>query len=101
MVKRRIIWSPRAKRDLFSILDYYFKRNGSKTYSIKLNASLRASIRLLENHPRLGFKSDVKNVRILIHGDYGVFYEIREGTIELITIRDSRQDPKKIGIKNK
>jgi toxin YoeB len=101
MVKRKIIWSPRAKSDLFSILDYYFKRNGSKTYSIKLNASLRASIRLLENHPELGVKVDIKYVRVLIHGDYGIFYEIREDTIELITIWDSRRDPEKLEIKNK
>jgi plasmid stabilization system protein ParE len=101
MVKRKIIWSPRAKNDLLSILDYYFKRNGSKTYCIKLNASLRASIRLLENHSELGVNSDIKNVRVLIHGDYGIFYEIKEDTIELITIWDSRQDQKKLEIKNK
>ena len=81
MVKRKIIWSPRAKSDLISILDYYFKRNGSKTYSNKLNASLRSSIRLLESHPELGIKADIKNVRVLIHGDYVIFYEIRNNLI--------------------
>jgi len=101
MVKRKIIWSPRAKSALFSILDFYFKRNGSKIYSNKLNASLRSSIRLLENHPELGVKADIKNVRVLIHGDYAIFYEIREDIIELLTIWDSRQDPKKLDIKNK
>lgn len=101
MVKRKIIWSPRAKSALFGILDYYFKRNGSKIYSNKLNASLRSSIRLLENHPELGVKADIKNVRVLIHGDYAIFYEIREDIVELLTIWDSRQDPKKLDIKNK
>jgi len=38
---------------------------------------------------------------ILIHGDYAIFYRISEVTIELITIWDSRQDPKKLDIKNK
>jgi toxin YoeB len=101
MVKRKIIWSPRAKGDLISILDYYFKRNGSKIYSNKLNASLRASIKLLENHPELGIKADIKNVRVLIHGDYAILYEIREALIEIITIWDSRQDPQKLDIRNK
>jgi plasmid stabilization system protein ParE len=101
MVKRKIIWSPRAKRVLFSILDYYFKRNGSKIYCNKLNASLRASIRLLENHSELGVKSDIKNIRVLIHGDYAIFYEIKEETIELMTIWDSRQDSQKLDIKIK
>ena len=31
MAKQKIIWSPRAKLDLFEILDFYFKRNGTKT----------------------------------------------------------------------
>jgi plasmid stabilization system protein ParE len=101
MVKRKIIWSPRAKSALIGILDYYFKRNGSKTYSNKLNASLRSAIRLLENHPELGVKSDIRNVRVLIHGDYAIFYEISEESIVLITIWDSRQNPQKLDIKGK
>jgi len=53
------------------------------------------------NHPELGVKADIKNVRVLIHGDYEIFYKIGEEIIELITIWDSRQDPKKLDIKNK
>jgi toxin YoeB len=101
MVKRKIIWSPRAKNDLFKILDFYYKRNGTKTYSNKLNASIRASIRLLEKHHELGVKTDVQNIRNLIHGDYDIFYEIKGEPIEIITIWDSRQDPEKIDIKAK
>lgn len=99
MVKRKIIWSSRAKIDLFNILDFYFKRNGTKTYSIKLNTNLRNSIRLLEHHPEIGVKTDIENVRNLIHADYEIFYEIRIKTIEIITIWDCRQDPKKLKIK--
>jgi hypothetical protein len=33
MVKRKIIWSPDANLDFLSILEYFQKRNGSKTYS--------------------------------------------------------------------
>jgi plasmid stabilization system protein ParE len=96
---KRIIWSPRAKIDLFDILDFYFQRNGSKEYSIKLNSNLRKSIKLLENHPEIGLKTDVKNVRNLIFGDYSIFYEIKSKTIEIITIWDSRQNPQKLKIK--
>lgn len=73
MVKRKIIWSTRAKSALYSILAYYYKRNGSKTYSNKLNAWLRSVIKLLENHSELGVRSDIKNVWVLIHGDYAIF----------------------------
>ena len=100
MVRRRIIWSPRAKRDLFNILDFYLKRNGNKIYSHKLNASLRAAIRLLEKNPELGINTDVNNIRNLIHGDYYVFYEIKVDTIEIITVWDSRQDPEKLNLEN-
>jgi plasmid stabilization system protein ParE len=99
MVKRKIIWSPRAKIDLFNILDFYFQRNGTKTYSIKLNTNLRKSIRLLETHPEIGVQTDIENIRNLIHGDYEIFYEIKAKSIEIITIWDSRQDPEKLKIK--
>jgi toxin YoeB len=99
MVKRKIIWSSRAKSDLVNILDFYYKRNGTKTYSVKLNDTIRSSARLLEKHPEIGVKVDVKNMRNLIQGDFGIFYEIKSETIEVITIWDSRQDPEKLDIK--
>jgi plasmid stabilization system protein ParE len=99
MVKRRIIWSPRAKLDLYNILDFYFKRNRTKTYSNKLNLTIRNSVRLLERHPKIGIHTDVKNVRNLIVGDLGIFYEIKLKTIEIITIWDNRQDPEKLDFK--
>ena len=99
MVTRKIIWSPRAKIDLFNILDFYFQRNGTKTYSIKLNSNLRKTIRLLETHPEIGVQTDIEKIRNLIHGDYEIFYEIKIKTIVIITIWDCRQNPKKFRIK--
>jgi plasmid stabilization system protein ParE len=99
MVKRRIIWSPRARLDLYDILDFYFKRNGTKTYSRKLNVIIRNSVRLLLQHPKIGIHTDIKNVRNLIVGDLGIFYEIKPTTIEIITIWDNRQDPEKLDLK--
>jgi toxin YoeB len=98
MVKRKIIWSNRAKNDLLNILDFYYKRNGTKYYSIKLNESLRSTIRLLENNPELGVYADIKNIRNLIQGNFNVFYEIKEEFIEIITIWDNRQDPEKLNL---
>jgi plasmid stabilization system protein ParE len=99
MAKRRIIWSPRARLDLYNILDFYFKRNGTKTYSRKLNVTIRNSVRLLEKHPEIAIHADIKNIRNLIIGDFGIFYEIKSKTIEIITIWDSRQDPAKLDFK--
>ena len=99
MVKRKIIWAPRAKFDLLAILDFYYKRNGTKTYSRKLSASIRKSIRLLEKYSEIGVLTDISNVRNLIKGDFNIFYEIQTDYVEIITIWDSRQDSNKLIIK--
>ena len=41
MAKRKIVWASKAKIDLFQILEYFYIRNGSKTYGVKLNAKIR------------------------------------------------------------
>ena len=96
MVKRKINWSHRAKLDLLEILDFYYKRNGTKTFSKKLNTKIRASIRLLEKHNDLGVQSDIQNIKNLIEGDYSIFYEIDATAIEIIAIWDNRQNPENI-----
>jgi plasmid stabilization system protein ParE len=93
MVKRKIIWSLQAKIDILAVLDFFYKRNGTKTYSRKLNLSLRKAIKLLENNPDIGVHTSIPNVRNLVHGNYNVFYEIKTDVIEIITIWDSRQNP--------
>jgi len=96
MAKRRIIWSSKAKIDLFQILEYFYIRNGSKTYSIKLNSKIRRAISLLSNHPFLGLQSDTENVRTLVEGDYAIFYQIEKEAIKITTIWDCRQNPNKL-----
>jgi toxin YoeB len=93
MAKRKIVWSAKAKIDLLQILEYFYIRNGSKTYSVKLNSKIRRAIRLLSNHPFLGLQSDVENVRALIEGDYAIFYQVDKETIRITTIWDCRQNP--------
>ncbi len=93
MVGQRIIWSPQAKLDLFEILDFYYKRNGSKTYSIKLNGKFRKAIKLIEKYPSLGIRTDIFNVRVLVEGNYDIFYEIKDQVIEISSIWDCRRKP--------
>jgi plasmid stabilization system protein ParE len=98
MAKRKIIWSPRANFDLLAILDFYYKRNGSKTYSRQLNSALRKAIKLLSQHAEIGVHTDIEDVRNLIHGDFNIFYEITPKAITILTIWDSRQDPDRLRI---
>lgn len=93
MAKRKIVWSSKAKIDLFQILEYFYIRNGSKTYSVKLNAKIRRAVRLLSNHPFLGLQSDVENIRALVEGDYAIFYQVDSETIRITAIWDCRQNP--------
>ena len=98
MVKRKIEWSSQAKTDLSNILEFFYIRNGSKTYSRKLNLKLRKAIRLLSRHPLLGIQSDIENIRALVEGDYAIFYQLTQETIRIITIWDCRQDPDNLTI---
>jgi len=92
MAKRKVIWSSRAKVDLFEILVFFYQRNGTKTYSRKLNSTFRKSVRLLAKYSDIGFPTDIQNIRNLIEGDYSIFYKIESDTIEILTIWDNRQN---------
>ena len=98
MVKRKIEWSSQAKTDLSNILEFFYIRNGSKTYSKKLNLKLRKAIRLLSKHPLLGIQSDIENIRALVEGDYAIFYQLTEETIRIISIWECRQNPDNLTI---
>ena len=92
MAKQRIIWSSGAKLDLFKILYFYNERNGSKAYSIKLNGKFRKAVKLIEKYPTLGTRTDISNIRVLVEGNYAIFYQIKTEIIEILSIWDCRQD---------
>ena len=50
---RRIIWSKNALRDKIRILDYWYLRIGTKTYSKKLDRELKQAVKnLIKFHPK-------------------------------------------------
>jgi plasmid stabilization system protein ParE len=93
MAKRKIVWSNRAKKRLYEILDFYIIRNKSRTYSNKLQRLINKEVRLLIKQPDLGLKTTEDTTRGLIIGDYIVYYEVSEDKIIIHTIWDSRQNP--------
>ena len=93
MVRFKIEWSIEARLDLIDILDFYIKRNKSNAYSIKLNAKINKSIKLLTKNPFLGTPTDYDSVRALITGDYQIIYEIFDQLILIIMIWDCRRNP--------
>jgi len=88
-----IVWSPNAEIDLLKILEYFYIRNGSKTYSVHLNSKIRKTVKLLSNHPFLELQSDIENVRSLVEGNYAILYRVDSETITINAIWDFRQNP--------
>ena len=93
MAKRKIVWSDRAKKRLFGILEFYIERNKSKSYSVKLYKLLNKEVKLLLKYPDLGLKTSEESVRGQIIDTYIIYYEVTEDKIVIHTIWDCRQDP--------
>lgn len=93
MAQRKIIWSSDANHDFLSILEYFHKRNGNKTYSKKLYLKIRKTVRLLKKHPFLGIQTDDENIRCIFEGDYAIFYKLDQEIVHIVSFWDCRQNP--------
>ena len=96
MAARRIVWTSPAKHQLKAIFEYFNFRNKSKSYSLKLNILIQTELKTLLNQPNIGKKTDCINVRGLLVENYCVFYEINETHIIILSVWDTRQDPKRL-----
>jgi Plasmid stabilisation system protein. len=99
MAKRKIIWSHRAEIKLFKILEFYAKRNKSRTYSAKLYQRLNKELKILLKQPNVGLNTEIESVRGLIVDDYILFYEYDKEKIIVHSIWDCRQNPADLSIK--
>ena len=73
MAKRKIVWVKRANVERKEILEYWILRNKSKAFSIKINKSIINTTQLLAEHPTIGRKTSLQNVRVKIIRDYLIF----------------------------
>ncbi len=92
MVKR-VIWSRNAIKDKLQILDYWYKRIGTKTYSGKLDKAFRQSIGYLKKYPYIGRKLENSELRFIVKDHYQIFYKVYDDEIRIIHIWDSRRNP--------
>lgn len=90
---KQIIWSKLALQDRRNILDYWIKRNKSASYSRKLNQIFINTVDLISKHPRIGKQTELAGIRYKVVRDYLFTYREAKGSIEILTIWDSRQDP--------
>ena len=95
MRKRKLTWSPAAREQWAEILRFYTKRNGTATYSRRLNKKLRAVLRMIRDWPEIGEATNGdKNYRRQIVEYYAVFYRLTDDKIEIAEIRDGRRGDK-------
>jgi len=93
MANRKIVWSNRAIKRLYGILEFYDQRNKSKSYSKKLYQLLYKQVKVLIKFPEIGLKTTEETTRGLIIEDYIIYYQITEDKLIIHTIWDSRQNP--------
>lgn len=96
---KRIIWSRQAERVFNEILAYYIDRNGSKTYSRKLNQEILHLVSLISKQPFIGIKTENKVIRVFIKGNYKIFYQIEDDILIIHLVWDNRQNQKSISDK--
>lgn len=78
------------------ILEYWIEHNQSKTYSIKLFNLFKEASSLISQYPNIGRPTDLPKIRIKTVRGYLMIYEELKEHIEILTIWNSRQDPKKL-----
>jgi plasmid stabilization system protein ParE len=89
----RIIWSRNAIEDKIRILNYWFRRIGSKTYSRKLNEALKESVDNLKSFPQMGRKLPDSDIRFIVKEHYQIFYRFQNSEIRILHVWDSRRNP--------
>ena len=96
MAKRTVEWSKDALIDLIEIMNYYIKRNKSKTYSQKLNSDIRFKLKTIDfsiAHPQ---KTVAKDLFYFTHNHISVCFEISNNSLKVQLVIDDRRNPELI-----
>ncbi len=93
MAKRRIEWSVEARDDIIQIIKFYKERNGSMTYSIKVNTKIQKTLQTISLKPNIGLKTKFDSVKAFNTGDYQIIYEVFDHIILVVMIWDCRRNP--------
>lgn len=90
---KRLIWSPLARKIRKEILQYWILRNESKYYSQKLNILFENSAQQIADFPYSGISISDNIYRGKLIKDYYILYKIKDDSIEILFIWDTRKDP--------
>ena len=93
MVKVNILWTSTAISQRNTIFEYWNDRNGSTTYSKKLNFMIKERLLHLSNNPLMGKISVLENTRTISLGHFSIIYKLQDNLIFIMAFWDNRQDP--------
>lgn len=92
---RKVIWTKNASNEWKSILEFWINKTGTNKYSRKLNNKIRIVINYIRINNKIGTKTNLKNIRLMLCSHYKIFYKIDKDTIYIVSIFDSRRNPEK------
>jgi toxin ParE1/3/4 len=93
MAARSLIWSPKAKQDLYRIWEYY-SGLASAVIADKLLREIAVSSERLSQHPFAGrsrneLRQGLRSTRV---PPYSIFYRITDNTVEIVRVLHERRD---------
>ncbi|WP_417592100.1 type II toxin-antitoxin system RelE/ParE family toxin [Owenweeksia hongkongensis] len=95
MAQREINWTPRALRNKFDILDFWYNHNQSTVYSLKLERLFNTAVKHAARAPEAGRPFDVpRNIRYVIIRNFRLYYVYSNSRLTVLSIWDSRRNPK-------
>jgi len=98
MDELKVFWSNSALVQRNRIFEYWNRRNQSKEYSIRLNLSINSRIKTVRSYPKLGKPTNIKGYRAIVIGHYNIVYRIRNESIVIVAVFDTRQSPEKLKV---
>jgi plasmid stabilization system protein ParE len=97
--KREVRWTQRAIQDKLRIMEFWYLKNQSVNYSLKLERLFNKCLELLSIHPEMGIIFSQKPpIHFKTVRGYRLYYTFDKATITLITIWDTRRNPDKLKI---
>ena len=93
---KAIVWTETAKCQRRQVLEYWYHRNKSASYPLKLIEVIRQRTQQIAVFPYSGVATDFPNTRIVSMGHYSSFYQIQTDAIFITAFWDNLQDPAKL-----
>lgn len=95
-----IVWTEFAERQLDLIFDFFLLKAG-ESVARKIVLSLIRSAEILKSHPKTGAIEPVlasmqEEFRYLVEGNYKLLYFLREKSVIIIDVFDTRRNPRLI-----